>query len=75
MDFHLVANGTDETQPLPYQWEIHVLMAASIAAMIAHRIPMAGLIFFLATFFLTSLSSLIEWLARKAKATSASTFS
>jgi hypothetical protein len=23
MDFHLVTNGTDETQPLLYQWEIH----------------------------------------------------
>ena len=23
MDFHLVTNGTDETRPLLYQWEIH----------------------------------------------------
>ncbi len=23
MDFHVVTNGTDETQPLLYQWEIH----------------------------------------------------
>ena len=23
MDFHLVTNGADESQPLLYQWEIH----------------------------------------------------
>jgi hypothetical protein len=46
-----------------------MLMAGSIAAMIAHRIPLAGLIFFLASFSLTWLASFIGWLVRKANAT------
>jgi hypothetical protein len=29
MDFHLVTNGTDETQPLLYQWEIMMRVRAS----------------------------------------------
>ncbi|MGG1948265.1 hypothetical protein AB1286_26245 [Trinickia sp. NRRL B-1857] len=47
----------------------HMLMAGSIAAMIAHRIPLAGLIFFLASFGFPWLASFIGWLVRKANAT------